>query len=933
MKPNSFSQWNSALINALFLRPDKSSSTLSRLDATGRVLEELSGGQDRLSAKRSFIKAFGTDPGAIRKNFMQSPAIALLTNRDGIPPNFAALYLTLLAASADDNTFHVGGFRKRFAALLGIEELDNFHFNDLPALWKQFALWTQTRAASVGDCAVLVLPDPLHENLIGHSKRLAFPSYRDELNLRNALEEDSIDSSDPFHAVSRSAYERLGKFSQTFKEELSGFQSLVYSLRLQEAYDSPFWGAVRDITREEKKKELAQFGSLCVQLDTVDPLFPELTILFDERACNGFLNGQALRLPRARGPYVAGWAGSNLRDSISALMSMTGKDKKFARSRLGVSLKAGCLPFFLDEFGGFSSDGRYLENGPCCLMIRAADVPPIKSLARHVGLQFDEMGTNETLGQWTILLFSVVSKLFIERLAMVVPSGARKLFATGWAPSRPRIAGAARYGQAVLLTPASNPFVRLDGASSGQYAILDGSGTELLAGDLCVSEDGFYIPPTDLVGVEGKTLCRFVLHTEVSGTVNILEVPVVDAVPSAPLMPAEGRYEWLVDGRLGMRESIAASFLSKGADRQTRVNSLPHVGGSHPLFTPSSAKRHECLLESIDSICNALDWLSEAISLRFQTRRVLQFYDLKAHLRMAAEASGIDSWRLRRALFAGGWLQTIESPLTPHGAIVAGMRTISSMRQGGRIILRICGMLTKQERLELTNELLNGEVCRRITDPSVPLSIGCIELDVFSDSRVDEIASMLRLRKIPRKESALDVFGGLILSRTLATESAAPTQSSAVELWDTRKHQWVPEIVTREQLPLGSILRAQGRQRYTYYVKVGQMYRCTDSRNWAMLMQAACNVEALGVISKFGDVEWTGSLHGLPNALCRWWMHFGGGVVGINKNGNFTFRGGNSLQLWDSITNRGLNRQLQQDSPAVKRRALAASLLKKRRAK
>ena len=176
MPPASLSQWNTALVAAFFLRPDRARTTLSRIDATGRVLEQLSGGQNRPAAKRGFLSAFGSDVQSIKDQFTLSPRIAVLTKRDGIPPNFAALYLSLLAASADDDTFQVGRFRTRFAALLDIDELESFHFADLPALWKQFASWTKMRAASSGDCAVLVLPDPQHETRIGHAKRLAFPS-------------------------------------------------------------------------------------------------------------------------------------------------------------------------------------------------------------------------------------------------------------------------------------------------------------------------------------------------------------------------------------------------------------------------------------------------------------------------------------------------------------------------------------------------------------------------------------------------------------------------------------------------------------------------------------------------------------------------------------------------------------------------------------
>jgi hypothetical protein len=931
MTPASLSQWNLALVTALFLRPDRARTTLSRIDATGRVLEELCESQDRASAKWSFIKAFGSDPEVIKKHFTLSPSIAILTKRDGIPPNFAALYLSLLAATADDDTFQVGKFRRRFAALLEIDELEGFHFQDLPDLWKQFASWSRSRAASIGDCAVLILPDPQHETRIGHSKRLAFPSYRDELCLRSALADFAVDSRDPFQAVSRAAYERLGKFTQTFKDELSGFRSLVHAERLQEAYDSPFWGAVRDITRESEEKELAQFGRLCVQLDTADPQFPELSVLADERAFLSFGKGQAVRLPRARGPYVASWAGASLKASVSYLMSIAEKDKAFARSRLGVALKAGCLPFFLDALGGLSSDGRYFENGPCCLLMRSDTVKRIKSLASHVGLRCTEMGTEETAGTWTLLSFSAASRLFMERLALEVTAGARKLFALGWVPAMPRIAGAARYGQAVFLSPASNPYVRLEGAVAGQYAILDGSGVELAAGSLRASDEGFYIPPFQLMGIKRHAVCHFSLQIEGSSASLVLEVPVVDGAPGAPLQAAENRHSWLIDGRLGVRESLAASFLPADRTLARSGGQIGHFGASRSLFFQASINVETCTRASVEAIHPALDWLAEALSLRFQTRGALQFNELKEHLRMAGEAADIDSWRLRRTLVAGGWLQPIESPLSPHGAVAAGSRTISWIRQGGRIIARIRGMLTKQERASLANRLAPGDCIQRIVDPSMPLSIGCIELDVSSEDRALEIASMLGLRQLPQAEAAQDVLGGLLLSRTHAAEAAAPALGSTVTLWDTGTFKWIPERVSRDLLPVGSILRSEGRQRHIYFLKVDTGYRSTDSLGWALLIKAACSVEGLGTISKSGDVDWAGSLLSLPNALSSWWMHFGGGVVGVGNSGNYAFRGGNGMCIWEGIAYAGSQLPERQESRADERRTLALYILKGKR--
>lgn len=931
MPPKSLSEWNVALVAALFLRPDRARTTLSRIDATGRVLELLSGGQNRSAAKRGFLSAFGSNAQSIRDQFTLSPRTAVLTKRDGIPPNFAALYLSLLAASADDDTFQVGRFRTRFAALLDIDELKSFHFADLPALWTQFALWSKRRAASLGDCAVLVLPDPQRDTRIGYAKRLAFPSYRDEIHLRKALAGSGFDSRGPFEAVSRAAHERLGKFSQTFKDELSEFRSLVAAQRLQEAYDSPFWGAVRDITREEEEKELAQSGRVCVQVDVADPQLPALTVLADEQAALAFGKGQAVRLPRARGQYVAAWSGSTLKDSISELQAMVDKDKGFARSRLGGALKSECLPFFLDSLGSMSSDGRYFEGGPCCVLIRSSGAQRIKSLASHAGVPCTQIGIEGTAGRWCLLSFSAVSSAFMERLSLEVPAGARKLFVQGWVPAVLRIAGAARYGQAILLTPASNPYVLLEGAIAGKFTVLNGAGDQLAAGALCESDEGFYIPPSQLVGIEGQAVCRLSLESEGVDASHFLEVPVVDRAPGVPLDFPQSRMEWLIDARSGMRESVAASFLPAHGSRAAEGGRPAHFGTRQQLLSPVTVHASPCERVDVDTIHPALDWLAEALSLRFQTRAALQFDELKAHLRMAAEATGLDAWRLRRALIVGGWLQPIESPLSPHGAVAAGLRTMSWVRSGQRIVARIRGMLTKQERSALASGLSDGDRTQRIAYVGLPLSIGCIELDIGSEERAVEIASMLRLRRLSQPETATDVLAGLLIPRTDAAETAAPVCGNLVSLWDSGAFQWIPEKVPRKLLPVGSVLRSEGRQRYIYYVRLDAGYRPTDSLCWAMLISAVSSAGGLGTVSPSGDVDWNGSLISLPNPVSSWWMHFGGGVVGIAGNGRYAFRGASGLRIWNGVQLGELGPREPHESRAGERRALALSILKGRR--
>ncbi|WP_139770056.1 hypothetical protein, partial [Salmonella enterica] len=69
----------------------------------------------------------------------------ILAQRKGYPTYFAILYLTLLAASADDETHDEGDFRVRFSVLLGFDKNKKFVFTELPNLWERLERWSSRK--------------------------------------------------------------------------------------------------------------------------------------------------------------------------------------------------------------------------------------------------------------------------------------------------------------------------------------------------------------------------------------------------------------------------------------------------------------------------------------------------------------------------------------------------------------------------------------------------------------------------------------------------------------------------------------------------------------------------------------------------------------------------------------------------------------------
>lgn len=109
-------------------------STLSLNDTTGRIFEQLAGPRSKEDAKRSFLISFGKKASKIQDALRDESRLDILAQIKGYPTYFAVLYLTLLAASADDETHDEGDFRVRFSVLLGFDKNKKFDFTELPNL-------------------------------------------------------------------------------------------------------------------------------------------------------------------------------------------------------------------------------------------------------------------------------------------------------------------------------------------------------------------------------------------------------------------------------------------------------------------------------------------------------------------------------------------------------------------------------------------------------------------------------------------------------------------------------------------------------------------------------------------------------------------------------------------------------------------------------
>lgn len=895
--PVTLEEWNTALVNVIFFDPSCVGTTLSRIDVTGRIFEKLKGTRTKEEARASFLNAFGTNAEKIQNYFRDELRIDILAGKNGIPPHFAILYLTLLAASADDYTHEEGDFRVRFSLLLGFDKDKKFIFRELPKMWERLERWSHNKK----ECAHLILPDPHRETLIGYSKRLSFPSYKDDLLLRNLLADKNLDSHSTFETISQVIHQRINSFTQTFINEFDQFRKLLLKALSKQAYNSPLWGAVRDITRHKEDQQVTTNGRFCIQLeDVTDMCNPEIYLLMDSKGAKTLGISGIYTLPHKTGIYSKGYYKSDVNTTLIHLSLLLQKQKKgLSQSRVGKALQTGCLPLFQDDLGFMNSDGRYFDNGPVCLVISNNYVDKVDEVCNHIKLTFYRLRLTPETNEWQVLVFESVSRQALTALAAAIPKAAQRFLIQNWVPTRPHLVGGARFGQAILLNPASTPFIRMEGASSGRFEIKGSAGNELATGELTVSDSGLYISPEKLVAISGQTLCRYLLTVDQQTTPLIYDVYVLDHAPDAVYQCLNEPTNWLIDGTLGTLVPLDDNAHSTSNFQSVNMSKLTPLGNKWSLWQQNEHPPAERKSIDLHSIPHALDWLIEALALRFQRRSTLPFNELNKHLIPVSIATNIPIWRLRRMLFATGWLSVTESRYSPHPLVILTARTISASDGKTGISARICGMMTKSERNKLQSAMIDSEQVKRWSVISHGLSVGCIELNLSSIERVDVLSEQFGLQLITKADFPISPLSGVILPITQIKNIPTPSENINVSTWQEGKNTW-SEVTTTIESSINTLMRCQEKQRNRYFITTQNDCWLTDSFVWGLFVQALLSKKILGSQSKNGDIYWSKNLIALPLPLIQWWLHFAGGCLSISDNGCISFLGGGG-SMWGDI--------------------------------
>ena len=885
----SWEQWGASIFGYLF-KSLQDPRSLSRLSSSRRVLEAVSGIPAR-DAQHEFIRSFGHHRRLILAKYNHSGGVPVDSALRTPPRFFSSLYLSLLAAGADEDTNQVGDFRRRFCMMINAAwETEVFEegqltnaFGNLPGMWLYVKNWLERNESNGEGWCQLVLPKPpSHERLIGISKRLAFPSYRDEIKIRQILLQHDLDAGalpDQVEKVfSRQIYNYHSGLTQNCIDEFRGFSTLLKDsslLKVDEALQTPFWGAVSDVSLSLSDQNSSKRSEYCLSISTDDPSGFEAYLLSSSESEDG--SNFYSDIFSHKGRYKFRSISTGVENTLDLLGRLYKSDRRnFQLKRMKESLEVGFLSLYVDDEGRVNTDAKFSGQ------------------AREVFFLVSE------------LLRAKLKALGVQRFK---PKEIRELGdSNGWG----------------LLH-----FVDLDSADRMQlFRMLP---EEVSVGvrfysdtQMQVLRDGVRLRGTSAFVVNRFSCERFCVHEAASGTWRCLgsneaqqERSLEQRGPGAFGLPLDFKalnkhdqqVETLVllpNGRQ-LRKKIRCfsyapySCRPKFLDRNVVVDG----DGGHLMNEAETYECQECCksgegayqyepvplkprdFQVLDELKGPAEEIIEVLCARFESTVRIDRSELRHYGKEASHlgVSLVNNLMLR--LHNSALIKRVTSfGENSFDSLAAERRLVSEHKEGLLHRYIVSGLLNRNEREELcrwltakrcTVEAEQEYVLEGITPLSfvsaVPMDYPDLE-ETFSLQRVDLTAA--------------NPFRGFSRSTFLASRTDR-FSGGELEFWDAQRFAWVSSASLNA---VGARLaRSQSRYSTEYYLlSAAETYR-TNSRIWAFMWLCYLTHGYVAEISPNFELRWHRSIRGLPPIVVNWWIHFLGGSVTATSDGQLVMRG------------------------------------------
>jgi hypothetical protein len=587
-------EWNSRLIEAVF--STRAGATPVRIiKATNGFLARVMGSKSgsELDARADFIGAHGSTGSEIRALFDFDAQMLKWRRSSGPPTFFGPLYLSLLVASASEDTQNVADFRRRLCKIFSLPP-GNYVSNGLPLLWQALERWLRNEATPGGQYRTLSLPNPGHETIIGYSKRLAFPGFRDLGRLARLLFDNDLTHESPLDAIFDALGPRLKTFSKDFEAEYTHLRRIIRTDSTG-AFLSPMWAAIESAsfepigrtaharTRFALELWFDEFDQPDTHLFTDTPLSRTLDSTVSASAAISAIEGCAFIL-RLR-------SGDN---ALASLLSVRGPLRRAVKSSpIGRQIEQGCLVFAPDPSVPWLWRASLPRAGPVKFICRE---PVTKLLTRFLGTSSTSAPHPYPIDHapdWFLMDVSDCSTI-ARRRSTLDGFAAYDALRPGLISPRLILLGAIRIRDGILLSHASCPEVLAVGCDSVILSCDDPTDDPRSFGLLDSGPEPYCFRAT-VEQIDQLELPKLITLTGRHGSEPMTSYRVLadSCVPDVPLTLELDIAAYLEESSFGQLSSIDASAESdkKWQANPNRAAALERLGRSTCRVEAASAFR------------------------------------------------------------------------------------------------------------------------------------------------------------------------------------------------------------------------------------------------------------------------------------------------------------------------------------------------------
>lgn len=882
--------WVSRLGDAIFNRRKGDPPTFANISSSPRVLLEISGDEssindsEQLAALARALARMHGDNIARAFDYAKWAPAQKFRSSSPYPQYLTLLFLTIKAASAAENNHGEGQFRDRLKIILSEADIEvaSIDLSDLPKFWQALQSWNKRVVQQdARDFRLLELPLEVgNETQIGYSKRIAFPSYRDQENLnKHFLMVDRISAHDSPTKIC-SELRGSSRLSEIFRAMVDDLYRRV--LRNEAVTHHPVMTAIDDINWEVELAQKRELGDFEVRISE---------IRVDDLSSFRLLGDQIARSTLSGLNVEFGTVAAGEQEGIGNLMKDLSLAKLFKLARgLGSEGTRGKLAR-LKPFNMLTQGFLLLCKSPSLEYVSSFKVKevddyivyfPLKHeieiVQRSKSLDLEQDPEVISISQdYRLMRLYAISRQDLYKLLLCLSStgrGLEHLASREQGISERLFAKVNKVYLWSAITPVKFVFPR---GAVPSFDVTCEEGT--VSGRLEPVDDHWVVDPRLVKELTFPN--QLTVYCAVAGNHRVQRAyPLVHALPEPILIDSSKFVDYYYANTKGGLSPAQGMFLIGSAGSSTKESGT--VGSSEfksvlvekPLLAVPGTGACEARNE-------ALAWSTiEHLLSRFQSSKGLSWTNFRAYISTLARACDISLYSLDRLFKNSALILTAYNYQSCGSVIVPFPRLVSVTVKNGMRFAKLTGLI--------------APVDLRVLEAH---GFKCVQRGIENGATVFK-PHVFEIAQACKVEDLLELLGAKLIDEKTITGLLAregDSQDSLPKIHPIDKEIEGGMEVFREgnweRAHEGSCFGTRGvyrKQTFSstrYFVlKDGELLE-TRSNEWAFILFSSKD----GVIcehDQLGNIRFSRSVSSLPPLFTAWWMHFGGGAISCSLEGN-----------------------------------------------